>query len=223
MWPRRREGADNRPIFEYRWTIEGLRPYPYLRQKVLILKNSWALPSYRTKDKMYAVIYIIGVAIEEIRVTVTALISRLEVRTKFIKLIRSIVHSTPCLWLGQTRTKLYNLSRLEVRTKFIKLIRSIVHSTPCLWLGQTRTKLYNLSRLEVRTKFIKLIRSIVHSTPCLWLGQTRTKLYNLFRKDSSYSPLPSPSQCFFFFFFFSLLPGFFIVIINDFLTTVATK
>ena len=155
IWPRRREGADNRPIFEYRWTIEGLRPYPYLRQKVLILKNPWALPSYRTKDKMYAVIYIIGVAIEEIRVTVTALVSR----------------------------------------------------------------------LEIRTKFIKLIKSIVHATPCLWLGQTRTKLYNLFRKDSSYSPLPSPSQCFFFccFFFFSLLPGFFIVIINDFLTTVATK
>ena len=46
---------------------------------------------------MYAVIYIIGVAIEEIRVTVTALASRLEVRTKFIKLIKSIVHATPCL------------------------------------------------------------------------------------------------------------------------------
>ena len=146
MWPRRREGADNRPIFEYRWTIEGLRPYPYLRQKVLILKNPWALPSYRTKDKMYAVIYIIGVAIEEIRVTVTALVSR----------------------------------------------------------------------LEVRTKFIKLIRSIVHATPCLWLGQTRTKLYNLFRKDSSYSPFPSPSQCFFFFFFLVCCQVFLLLLLTIF-------
>ena len=105
---------------------------------------------------MYAVIYIIGVAIEEIRVTVTALVSRLEVRTKFIKLIKSIVHATPCLsdWDRHARNYITCLGK---------------------------------------TQAIPL------------------------------SPLPSPSQCFFFFFFFSLLPGFFIVIINDFLTTVATK
>ena len=36
-------------------------------------------------------------------------------------------------------------------------------------------------------------------------------------------PPPNAFFCLFVCFFFSLLPGFFIVIINDFLTTVATK